>query len=116
MATTETKATKKMTSGTRTTGVSMAKQSLAEACKGRVVAKTGYETWDVRLRQRNPKLMDQIDQWIIEWESGGGREFCPSRNSLATFIIERAEGYVCNPPAVVKYMERRANGKHSRGK
>jgi hypothetical protein len=115
MATTETKATKKMTSGTRTTGVSMAKQSLAEACKGRVVAKTGYETWDVRLRKNNPKLMDQIDDWIREWESGGGREFCPTRNSLATFIIERSEGYVSNPPAVVKYI-RRAHGKHSRGK
>jgi hypothetical protein len=92
----------------------MAKQSLAEACKGRVVAKTGYETWDVRLRKNNPKLMSQLDEWITEWESGGGREFCPSRNSLATFIIERSEGYVCNPPAVVKYMERRTHGKSRR--
>jgi hypothetical protein len=94
----------------------MAKQSLAEACKGRVVAKTGYETWDVRLRRNNPKLMEQIDAWIEEWEGGGGREYCPRLNSLATFIIERAEGYVKNPPAVKQYMERRAHGKHSRGK
>ena len=105
-----------MTSGTRTTGGSMAKRSLAQAAKGYTPKGRGYETWDVLLRQRNPSRMEEIESWIDEWESGGCRDVFDTRNSLALFIIKHTDGLVKNTPPVIKYMQRRANGKPSRSK
>lgn len=94
----------------------MGKRSLAEASKGRLPARPGYETWDVLLRRRNPERMDEIEAWCDEWESGGGREFYKTRNAFAQFVIEQSDGAVRNAPAVVTYMKRRAHAKSRRSK
>lgn len=60
--------------------------------------------------------MEEIDGWIDEWASGKCRDVFATPNALALFIARNSEGFVHNAPPVVKYMQRRTDGKPRRSK
>lgn len=92
-----------------------AKRSLADAAKDQPPPRR-FPTWDEKLRQKNPQRMEEIDGWISEWEGGKCRELFATANALALFIAKNSEGFVQNAPPVLKYMQRRTDGKPRRSK